>query len=149
MTEKEMWAAYTLKHPCAQGQSYEAWCYGSDTPDLLAELTLSGRKTATASAFPFYAYEQCDLPKTGEHNVILRTDGEAVCVTRTTRVTVVPFMQVSAEHAYKEGEGDRSLAAWRAVHAQAFAGELAQIGARFFEDMLVVLEEFEVVFPDP
>ena len=67
-------------------------------------------------------------------------------VTKTTRVSVVPFMQVSAEHACKEGEGDWSLTYWRTVHAQAFADELAEIHMNFSEDMLVVCEEFQVVF---
>lgn len=146
MTEKEMWAAYIEKYPCYKDKSYEAWCYGSSTPDLLAELTVAGKKTATASAYPFYEYEKCDLPKVGDHNIILGTDGTAQCVTRTTCVTVVPFMQVSAEHAYKEGEGDRSLQYWRTVHTQAFTEELKEINATFSEDMLVVCEEFEVVY---
>ena len=54
MTEKEMWAAYIQENPSYKEQCYEAWCYGSKTPDLLAELTASGTKTATASAYPFY-----------------------------------------------------------------------------------------------
>lgn len=146
MTEQELWAAYLLEHPCYKEAPYEAWCYGSATPDLLAELTASGTKTATASAYPFYEYEKCPLPKVGEHNIILDTKGEAVCITRTTRVTVVPFLQVSPEHAYKEGEGDRSLAYWRRVHAHFFAAELREIHMEFSEDMPVVCEEFQVVF---
>ena len=35
----------------------------------------------------------------------------------------VPFDEVSKEHAYKEGEGDRSLAYWRDVHEDFFAEE--------------------------
>ena len=147
VTEKEIWAAYTREHPCCKDEKYEAWCYGSDTPDLLAELTASGRKTATASAYPCYEYEKCPLPEAGAYNIILDTSGSAVCITRTTRVALVPFLQVSAEQAYKEGEGDRSLQYWRAVHAGVFADELAEIHLKFSEDMLVVCEEFQVVFP--
>ena len=62
-------------------------------------------------------------------------------------MTVTPFMQVSAEHAYREGEGDRSLSYWREAHAHFFRLELAEIYAAFTEDMLVVCEEFQVVFP--
>lgn len=146
MTEKEIWQAYVQDNPCFQDEGYEAWCYGSDTPDELAELTVSGIKTATASAFPFYEIEKCELPKAGEHSVILKTDGSAICIIRTTRVTVVPFDQVSAEHAYKEGEGDRSLEYWREVHSIVFNKELAEAGLTFSEDMPVVCEEFELVY---
>ena len=147
MTDQEMWAAYVQAYPCYREAKYEAWRYDSDTPDLLAELTISGKKTATASAYPFYEVEKCDLPQVGEHNIILNTQGAAVCITRTTRVTVTPFMQVSQEHAYKEGEGERSLSYWRSVHAHFFGEELAEIGLEFSEDMLVVCEEFQVVYP--
>lgn len=147
MTGKEMWASYLLKYPCFQDKSYESWCYGSDTPNLLAELTLLKKKTATSSAYPLYAYEKCELPKAGAHNIILDTNGSAVCITRTTHVTVTPFLQVSAEHAHQEGEGDGSLQDWRAVHAKAFTAELAEINKKFSDDMLVVCEEFKVVFP--
>ena len=146
MTENELWAAYILEYPNYKDEHYEAWCYGSDTPDLLAELTVSGIKTATASAFPFYEYEKCELPKTGEHNIIMSTNGSALCIVKTTKVTVLPFLQVSEEHAYKEGEGDRSLHYWRTVHAKVFSDELTEINVEFSENMLVVCEEFQVVF---
>lgn len=134
MTDKEMWTAYLLEYPCYENEGYEAWRFGGDDPDLLAELTGSGVKTATASAYPLYAYEKCDLPKAGEHNIILRTNGAAVCVTRTTHVTVVPFLQVSAEQARKEGEGDGSLQTWRTIHAKIFREELAEINAEFSDN---------------
>lgn len=147
MTVKEMWEAYIYEYPCYKEKDYEAWTYGSDTPDLLAELTLSGKKTATASEFSFYEYEKCDLPKAGNHSIIMNTKGTAVCIIKTLNVDVVPFHKVSAEFAYKEGEGDRSLAYWRQVHTKFFKEELKKINIEFTEDMLVVCEEFEVVFP--
>ena len=60
------------------------------------------------------------LPEEGELNIILDANEEAVCITKTIKVTVIPFIEVSNEHAYKEGEGDRSLHYWRAVHKDFF-----------------------------
>ncbi|MEG0366017.1 MAG: ASCH domain-containing protein, partial [Coprobacillus sp.] len=120
MTEKEMWDAYITENPNYKNEIYEAWSYGSDTPDLLADLTLKGIKTATASAYPFYEYEKCDLPKEGLHNLIMNSKNEAVCIIKTTKIRVLPFSQVDARQAYREGEGDRSLAYWRDVHASVF-----------------------------
>ena len=145
MTHQELWAAYRTAHPEA-GEDYEAWAYGAD-PDGLAELTRAGVKTATASAGPLYELEGEPLPETGEHSVILDSRDEAVCVIRTTRVYTVPFNQVSAEQARKEGEGDHSLAYWRRVHEDFFRAELAEAGLAFTPDMPVVCEEFEVVYP--
>ena len=146
MTGKQMWEAFVAAHPEAAGTDYEAWCYGSDAADELARLTAEGIKTATASAYPLYELEKEPLPPVGDYNVILRTDETALCVTRTTRVYVVPFRDVTTEQAWREGEGDRSLSYWREVHKAFFTEEMASAGLTFTEDMPVVCEEFEVVF---
>lgn len=145
MTHQEMWAAYLAVDPEA-GRDYEAWAYGGD-PDELARLTLAGIKTATAGAGPLYGLEGEPLPQAGEYSVILDSRGEAVCVIRTTRVYTAPFDRVSAEQAWREGEGDRSLAYWRQVHEEFFRKELSEAGLEFSPDMPVVCEEFELVFP--
>lgn len=145
MTHQEMWAAYRAVNPHA-GDEYETWAYGDD-PDRLAELTRAGVKTATAGAGVWYEIEDEPMPQVGEYSVILNSRGEAVCVIRTTKVYTVLFCEVTAEHAYKEGEGDRSLAYWRQVHEDFFRAELAEAGLTFSPDMPVVCEEFEVVFP--
>ena len=145
MTAKEMWDAYVQQYPEAAQQSYDAWCYG-DAPDELAELTRKGIKTATASAYPIYELEGEALPEDGAYSVILWADESAACIIRTEKVYVVPFREVSAEQAYREGEGDRSLAYWRDVHERFFRAELENTGLTFTEDMGVVCEEFKMVF---
>ena len=145
MTHQELWAAYQTACPDA-GDDYEAWAYGGD-PDTLAELTCARIKTATASAGPLYGLEGEPLPEVGEYSVILNSRDEAVCIIRTTRVYAAPFHEVSTGHAYKEGEGDRSLAYWRKVHEDFFRKELAEAGLEFSLEMPVVCEEFEVVYP--
>ena len=72
---------------------------------------------------------------------------QAVCVIQSTKVYVTPFCEVSADHAFWEGEGDRSLAYWRQVHERFFSEELKTIGKVFNASMKVVCEEFVKVFP--
>ena len=144
MTDQEMWAAYRAVNPKA-GEDYEAWAYGDD-PDLLAELTRTGVKTATSSAGVWYGLDLEPTPQVGEYSVVLDGQGQAVCVIRTTRVSIVPFCEVTAEHARKEGEGDRSLDYWRRVHEDFFRAELAGAGLEFTPQMQGVCEEFEVVY---
>ncbi|MGH2269750.1 ASCH domain-containing protein [Streptococcus uberis] len=124
---------------------YDAWQFGFDA-DLLGGLVVEGKKTATASAHVFYGIEQEDLPKVDDYNIILDSQDNPLCITKTTKVNVIPFNQVSSEHAYKEGEGDRSLDYWREVHKTFFTNELKKINQDFQEDMEVVCEEFEVVY---
>ena len=140
MTAQEMWKAYGIQ------ADYEAWAFGDD-PDTLAELVRTGVKTATASAYPFYELEGEELPKAGEYSVILNTQDEAVCIIRTTKVYVTSYREVTAEQAWKEGAGDRSLDYWRRVHEAFFRKELEAVGLIFTEDMGVVCEEFEVIYP--
>ena len=87
-----------------------------------------------------------DLPETGAYSIILDSDDQAVCITRTTKVYVTPFSQVTADHAFKEGEGDRSLEYWRKVHKKFFTEDLKEAGLSFDEEMKLVCEEFEVVY---
>lgn len=75
-----------------------------------------GEKTATASAYDLYVLEDEPLPQVGTFDVILDSQNQAVCVVEITKVSVELFNQVSAQHAFKEGEGDKSLAYWRQVH---------------------------------
>ena len=77
---------------------------------------------------------------------ILDAKENAICVIQTTKVTVVPFHKVSADHAFKEGEGDKSLQYWKDVHEEVFTKWLAEAGLEFTEEMPVVCEEFKVVF---
>ena len=64
-----------------------------------------------------------------------------------TKVEVIPFKEVSEDHAYKEGEGDRKLTYWRELHEDLFSKWLHEVGLHFSQDSLVVLEEFRVVYP--
>ena len=145
MTAEQMWAEFASGRGL-DDTPYEAWAYGGDA-DALARLTLAGKKTATSSALPLYRLEGAPLPEAGDYSVILDSRNQAVCVIRTTRVYTVPFNQVGAEQAFREGEGDRSPAHWRRVHEDFFRAELAEAGLEFSPEMPVVCEEFEVVYP--
>ncbi len=142
-----MWAEFTAGRPEAAGEDYDAWPFGDD-PDTLARLVLEGVKTATASAYPLYEATDEPLPEAGGYSVVLDSRGEAVCVIRTERVTVKPYRDIGAEHARREGEGDRSLAWWRRVHEAFFRADMAASGLCFTEDILVVCEEFRRVWPE-
>ena len=108
MTAEELW-----KKSGFSG-TYEAWPFG-EAPDELADLVLKGIKTATCSAYELYQINNEPLPQVGDYSVILNSSEEAVCIIKTLKVYVTAFNQVSDEHAFKEGEGDRSLGYWRNV----------------------------------
>lgn len=143
MNAKEMWEAFSGKR---KEDSYEAWRYGG-LIDELAELTLQGVKTATASSYSMYLIEEEPIPQIGQYSIILNSKEEAVCIIQTKKVDIVPFHEVDEQHAYQEGEGDRSLAYWQTVHKEFFMKAMNSIDQKFDENMLVVCEKFQVVYP--
>ncbi len=146
-TASELWNEYLKINPSAP-ESYAAWAFG-DSEEMaseLATLVLEGTKTATASNYQLYELENEPLPHAGLHNILLDGNGAAVAVLITTAVEVVPFDEVTGEHAYLEGEGDRTLRHWRHVHELFFKKELEALEIQFDYKMPVVCERFEVVY---
>jgi uncharacterized protein YhfF len=122
-----------------------AWAFGGtpEQADALLALVLAGTKTATAGALTDYESEDEPLPEVGSLSILLDGAGQPHALIAITAVEVVPFDEVTPEHALLEGEGDLSLDHWRAAH-EAFFTEFATGG--FSPDMSVVLERFAVVY---
>ena len=145
MTPQEMWNVYKQINPLI-GDEIDVWAFGVEA-DLLADLVLKGEKTATVSAYDLYALEDEPLPQEGTFDVILDSQNQAVCIVEITKVSVQSFNQVSAQHAFKEGEGDKTLVYWRQVHEDFFKDCLGEAGLTFTPESKVVLEEFRKVYP--
>jgi uncharacterized protein YhfF len=147
---EELWAAFLAARPdvVGPGDTFSAWhfCDNQADADALADLAVTGRKRATAGALWSYEAEGEPLPRVGDFSVITDWSGAARCVIRTTAVEVVPFDDVTEEFAATEGEGDGSLAFWRAAHWAAFSRELEGFGRSPQPDMPVVCERFEVAY---
>ncbi len=56
------------------------------------------KKTATASAQVFYGIEQEDLPKVGGYNIILDSQNNPLCITKTTKVYVVLLQSLKIKY---------------------------------------------------
>ncbi len=72
--------------------------------------------------------------------MILNSLGEPKCVVFLTDTYVRKFSEVSEQHAYEEGEGDRTLAYWRNVHREFFSRY-----GNFSEEEDLVCERFKVL----
>ena len=125
---------------------YTAWGFGDDAkPELMTELALlvrDGPKRATTSRVDDYGLDE-PMPQVGDHSVILDGDGRPLCIIRTTSIEIRPFGEVDEAFAWDEGEGDRTLAWWRAAHIRYFAS----VGTPIDDATPVVLERFEMVWP--
>ncbi|RAF04948.1 hypothetical protein DN545_35850, partial [Burkholderia multivorans] len=103
----------------------------------------AGVKTATASALDDYDVDGEPVPRAGDASIVLDGWDRPRAVIVTSAVEILPFAEVTAEHAWAEGEGDRSLAHCRAVHEE-FWRAVRPTGFR--PDMLVVCERFRLVY---
>lgn len=144
MTTKELWKRF-INEKQVDEEKYEAWSFGVD-PDILAQLVVNGHKTGTSSLYILYELTNEPLPKVNDYSIILDSNNNAVCIIQNIKVDIIPFNEITAEHAYKEGEGDKSLKYWRKVHQEFFTESLSKINMKFTYDMKVVYEEFKVVY---
>lgn len=130
----------------AEVRYHESFFFG-DSEEMareLAELVLRGTKRATAGALWAYEAEGQRLPQPGDLSIVTDWSGQPQCVIETQSVEVVPFLEVTADFAATEGEGDGSLAFWRQAHREFFSRECAAAGIEFDESMAVVCEHFVV-----
>ncbi len=123
-----------------------AWSFG-DSPELADELlalVLAGTKTGTATLA--WEYEQAGeaIPTKGGLSIVLDGQGRPAALIRTRSVAVVPFDEVTAEHAHSEGEGDATLESWRRDH-EAFWRRTTPEGV-FSHRAPVVCERFELLY---
>lgn len=151
-TAARLWEEFLASSEPGAGEArrarYSAWQFGTgvEQGNRLLEYVLSGPKRATAGALWAFEHEGEALPEAEDYSIVLDGHGIARCIIRTTEVRIVPFNEVDAQFAYDEGEGDRSLEYWRAVHWEYFTRELGEMGLEATEAMPVVCERFEVVF---
>ena len=113
--------------------------------DALADLVAHGPKRATAGLLLDYEQSGDPLPFPGLHTIFLDGSDRPAVLVRTTRVEVRPFREVDEAFAWDEGEGDRTLADWKAGHEAFFRRQLAGGPVPWSEDLPVVLERFELL----
>ncbi|MDG4810569.1 ASCH domain-containing protein [Micromonospora sp. WMMD1120] len=118
--------------------------------DALVAAILSGAKTSTTGLLIGYERANEPLPEVGERSAVVDSAGKRVAVIELTDVRVVRLADVDLRHAQDEGEGDESVAQWRAGH-EAFwhspevRAELADPDFTVDDDTLVVTERFRLV----
>ena len=112
--------------------------------NYLLELVLSGQKRATASSLLAWGLEGTK-PKIGDYSIVTDWEGNPRCVIQTVQVTELPFCEVTYDICKREGE-DKCLETWQQNHRTFFTMEGKEYGYEFTEDMMVLFEDFEVVY---
>ena len=124
-------------------------CFYFDSTEKAANgclaLVLSGKKRATASSLLYFEYKGEPIPKVGDYSIITDWDGTPHCVIETTSITIIPYGDMTYDIAKREGEDD-TLEEWQITHERFFREQGEALGYKFSESMLVVFEDFEVVY---
>ncbi|MFJ7943281.1 ASCH domain-containing protein [Streptomyces sp. NPDC096354] len=118
--------------------------------DQLVRAVLSGAKVSTTGLLAEYEAEKEELPPVGERSVVIDSAGREVAVVEVTEVRILRLGDIDLQHAIDEGEGDTSVAGWRATHERFWQGEemreaLGDLEFTVDDDTLVVAERFRVV----
>lgn len=133
--------------------------YGSDTKYLeafhfelteflaneLLRLVLEGTKKATSSSLKAYEITDSRIPAVGDFSIVTDWSGNPKCVIETKNITMIPFKDITFDICKREGE-DKCLETWRAGHIKFFKAEGRELGYEFNEELMVVFEDFEVVY---
>jgi uncharacterized protein YhfF len=118
--------------------------------DRLVAAILSGAKTSTSALVLGYERENEPLPEVGQLSAVVDSAGRRVAVIELTDVRVIRLAEVDLQHVLDEGEGDESVAQWRAVHEEFWhspeiRAELGDPGFTVDDDTLVLAQRFRVV----
>lgn len=129
-----------------QSFSADYFCGDEHNANVCAELIRIGQKTATCSLNHWYESGEEAMPAIGHLMVVLDWDKAPICIIEIDSVETCKYNEVTAEFAYAEGEGDRSLDWWRKAHWDFFAKECTELAIEPNENMKLVLERFHVVY---
>lgn len=120
----------------------EVFQFGDDA-NALAELVVSGKKTATCSAYMLYEIENEPLPYIGQYAIVLDAADQTMAIIQTTEVTIQAMNEVSEVFALAEGEG--TYKEWWDIHERFFGELLGSYQMSFAPNMNIVCERFTVV----
>jgi uncharacterized protein YhfF len=144
----DYWTRFQKEHGVTKS-FVSAWSFG-DNPELadeLLKLVLAGKKTGTATLVIELERTGEKMPEVGDYSIVLNGKGKPSAIIRTTSVEIRPFNEVEEAFAYSEGEDGRTLESWRREHWKYWTRVGRKLGFEMKEDLLVVCENFELVYP--
>ncbi|MBO5482257.1 MAG: ASCH domain-containing protein [Spirochaetaceae bacterium] len=145
---EKFWFEYLEKNNLPKTTPYSGeFILGEDEVSCLqlSALILGGKKTGSFTALDSFIIDNEPLPKAGSNYVVADWNEVPLCIIQTTKVTILPYNQITWEMAEKEGEED-SFESWKESHNEFFEYDAEIMGYEFKPDMPVVFEEFKVIY---
>lgn len=124
------------------------FCDNEKDADECAELVRDGVKRATTHSLSWFHIHNEKLPCVGDLAIVTNWNGIPKAITKTIKVEIVKFKDITPEYAFIEGEGDKSLDYWKEVHWAYYTRELYEHNLKPTLDMELVCEYFETIRPN-
>ncbi|WKX68723.1 ASCH domain-containing protein [Streptomyces sp. XD-27] len=118
--------------------------------DQLVAAILSGAKTSTTTLDVEFEIFGEPIPVVGERQVVVDSQDRPVAVIEITEVRKLTVGEIDLQHVIDEGEGDETIAQWRASHERFWHSPqmreaLGDPGFTVTDDTPVVADRFRVV----
>jgi uncharacterized protein YhfF len=118
--------------------------------DQLVAAVLSGAKTTTSALVAGYEIDDEPRPEVGMRRIVVDSHDRPVATIEYVDVRVVRLADVDLRHVVDEGEGDESVAQWRANHEKFWhsAEVRAELGDPDFtvdDDTEILAQRFRLV----
>ncbi len=124
-----------------------AFGVGAEMATELAELTVAGKKRATAGLVRQFGPDGEPPPVLGGYVVLLDGADRPRAIWRTTEVRIGPLNSVDERFAWDEGEGERTRKWWLDAHRRFFGTRAIAFGFQMHDEIETVFERFEIVWP--
>jgi uncharacterized protein YhfF len=111
--------------------------------DQLVAAVLSGAKTTTSALLIGYEAGNEPRPEVGMRRVVVDSRDEPVATIEYVDVRVLRLADVDLQHVVDEGEGDESVAQWRAGHEEFWHS--AEIRAELGDPAFTVDDDTEIL----
>lgn len=151
-TVNEMWNDFTDSNPKFNNDELPDSFYfhnNEEDANRLAELIVTGKKKAGSNLYFWYEEANAELPEIGTKSIVTDFDGKARAIIEIKKVDTIPFNQISKEYAAMDmGTNIEPLKKWKKAHWNFFANAMEQSGEKPTEEMLIVCEWFETIWPE-
>ncbi|AMV60863.1 Hypothetical protein ADU69_1204 [Pediococcus damnosus] len=149
ISAEKIWTDFAESHQLTNKTFQTRWFGEQSNSKEVSELTdkiLAGDKIATSKPLAYYSSKDEPIPQVGDYAVLLNADMHAVGIIETVVSELVPFFRVSAEHAYNEAEGKRTLEDWQERSKNKFAAQMNKYDRQFSTNDPVVCEVIKLVY---
>ncbi len=151
-TVYEMWDSFTASNPEFKSEAVpdsDSFHNNEYDANRLADLIVNGKKKAGSSLYFWFKEANADLPKIGTKTIVTNFDGKARAIIEITKVDTIPFNKIQKDYAELDmGTTIEPLKKWKKAHWEFFESALGQSGDKPTEEMLVVCQWFDTIWPE-